>query len=201
LESAPIADSPKPEPTQTSIVSRETEPISVRTPDTPTAAGTPLREEISAESGAEPLAATTPDADPSVAITEPAQEAATAVIFVEGVTAAQEIADPDVPGSELEPVPEPDATVAIESPVEPAVVESSVEEPEAVPATPEIIRIGIDAVPWALIYVDGFELGETPIDDIGIPAGEHTFRAQRPDGSVREKTVTIDASNRRVVFE
>lgn len=73
--------------------------------------------------------------------------------------------------------------------------------PSAAIAPPAIVRVGINAVPWAVIEVDGIELGETPLAGIGIPAGPHTFRARMPDGSVREQTVEIDAINRHVVFD
>jgi hypothetical protein len=75
------------------------------------------------------------------------------------------------------------------------------QEPGAALAPPAIVRVGINAIPWAVIEVDGIELGETPLAGIGIPAGPHTFRARMPDGSIREQVVEIDATNRHVVFE
>jgi hypothetical protein len=73
--------------------------------------------------------------------------------------------------------------------------------PAPAPAKPVIVRVGINATPWAAIEVDGVEVGETPLAGIGIPEGTHTFRARMPDGSVREREVEIDSEHRRVVFE
>jgi len=107
------------------------------------------------------------------------------------------LSDPVVPSESTPiaavPTPVPEAA----APTPPA----RVEEPRAAIVPPEIVRVGINAVPWAVIEVDGVELGETPLAGVGIPSGTHTFRARMPDGSVREQTVEIGATNRHVVFD
>jgi type II secretory pathway predicted ATPase ExeA len=61
--------------------------------------------------------------------------------------------------------------------------------------------VGINATPWALIKVDGREIGETPIASHPFAEGRHVIRAYYPDGNVEEKLVDIDATTRAVVFE
>jgi type II secretory pathway predicted ATPase ExeA len=65
----------------------------------------------------------------------------------------------------------------------------------------ERFKVGINAFPWALIEVDGVEIGETPIAGLALTEGAHTFRAYMPDGKVREKVVIIDSVNRSVAFD
>jgi type II secretory pathway predicted ATPase ExeA len=65
----------------------------------------------------------------------------------------------------------------------------------------ERFKVGINAFPWALIEVDGVEVGETPIAGLALTEGAHTFRAYMPDGKVREKVVIIDSVNRSVAFD
>jgi hypothetical protein len=60
--------------------------------------------------------------------------------------------------------------------------------------------IGINATPWALIEIDGSEVGETPIAGHELTEGTHTFRAYFPNGEVQERVVEIDASTRSVIF-
>jgi type II secretory pathway predicted ATPase ExeA len=65
----------------------------------------------------------------------------------------------------------------------------------------ERFKVGINAFPWALIEVDGVEIGETPIAGLALAEGAHTFRAYMPNGKVREKVVIIDSVNRSVAFD
>ena len=41
----------------------------------------------------------------------------------------------------------------------------------------------------------------TPLANVPLRPGPHTFRAHLPDGRVLERTVEIDASHRHVAFE
>ena len=73
------------------------------------------------------------------------------------------------------------------------------------PHAPEA-RIGtfsvqVNATPWAKIEVDSVDFGVTPVADIPLLAGEHTFRARMADGRVLERVVEIDADRRFVFFE
>ncbi|MDH3519058.1 MAG: AAA family ATPase [Myxococcales bacterium] len=120
-----------------------------------------------------------------------------------GPAALVERADAERAGRHAEPpppvLPETDAPAA----PAPLATQPTSPTPTAVlaPVPPVIVRVGINAVPWAVIEVDGVEIGETPLAGIGIAVGAHRFRARMPDGSVRERVVEIDAEHRRVVFE
>jgi hypothetical protein len=59
----------------------------------------------------------------------------------------------------------------------------------------------VNARPWALIQVDGVDLGPTPISGIPLLAGKHHFRARMPDGRMVDREVDVSDSNRFVVFE
>jgi type II secretory pathway predicted ATPase ExeA len=88
--------------------------------------------------------------------------------------------------------PTPDASAS--TPPEPAA-------PAPPPAPAETVPVAINATPWAIIEVDGTEIGETPLAGIELTVGRHRFRARMPDGSVREQVIRIDADNTAVAFE
>ena len=48
--------------------------------------------------------------------------------------------------------------------------------------------------------LDGVEIGLTPMADVPVAAGRHTFRAHLPDGRVLEREVRVDELNWRVIF-
>ena len=62
------------------------------------------------------------------------------------------------------------------------------------------VGISFNADPWAHIEVDGAAVGETPIAALMLAPGSHRVVARMSDGRVLERTVEIDASNRRIVF-
>jgi hypothetical protein len=64
-----------------------------------------------------------------------------------------------------------------------------------------LLAVQINASPWATIEVDGINLGATPLANIPLLAGAHSFRARMPDGRVIERTVEIDAERRFISFE
>ena len=76
-------------------------------------------------------------------------------------------------------------------------------EAPAAPAARQISTISVDlnARPWALIQVDGVDLGATPIAGIPLLAGKHQFRARMPDGRVVERVDEVTEQNRFIVFE
>ena len=79
-------------------------------------------------------------------------------------------------------------------------------QPRAAAATAIGPRVGplsvqVNATPWARIEVDGVDFGATPIADIPLLPGSHTFRARMSDGRKLEKVVEIDESRRFVSFE
>jgi type II secretory pathway predicted ATPase ExeA len=71
--------------------------------------------------------------------------------------------------------------------------------PEAAAARVRVL-VSINATPWAVVRVDGREVGETPLAGISLEAGRHVFEARMPDGTTREQTVEISAQRRAVVF-
>jgi len=50
-------------------------------------------------------------------------------------------------------------------------------------------RLSIDSKPYAVIFVDGRKLGETPLVELSLPAGRHRLRAQLSDG--RSRTIVV----------
>lgn len=64
----------------------------------------------------------------------------------------------------------------------------------------EIVSVKIHATPQASIAIDGIEIGVTPLDEIRLEVGAHTFRAVMPDGRVLEKSWNIDQNATTLVF-
>jgi type II secretory pathway predicted ATPase ExeA len=83
---------------------------------------------------------------------------------------------------------------------EPRIVESAAGEPPLA-ESPGPFAVQINASPWANVEVDGIDLGATPLANIPLFAGAHSFRARMPDGRVIERTVEIDAEKRFISFE
>jgi hypothetical protein len=83
---------------------------------------------------------------------------------------------------------------------EPRIAEPPAIEPPPV-ETFGPLAVQINASPWANIEVDGIDLGATPLANIPLFAGAHSFRARMPDGRVIERTVEIDAERRFISFE
>jgi PEGA domain len=50
--------------------------------------------------------------------------------------------------------------------------------------------LNINAVPWAAVWIDGNSLGDTPIGNLSVPAGEHEILFRHPQlGERREKAI------------
>ena len=75
----------------------------------------------------------------------------------------------------------------------------SVEPPLAGALGPFAVQI--NASPWANVEVDGIDLGVTPLANIPLLAGVHSFRVRMPDGRVIERTIEINAERRFISFE
>ncbi len=75
----------------------------------------------------------------------------------------------------------------------------AVEPPLAETLGPIVVQI--NATPWANVEVDGIDLGATPLANIPLFAGAHSFRVRMPDGRVLERTIEIDAETRFISFE
>jgi hypothetical protein len=65
---------------------------------------------------------------------------------------------------------------------------------------PEPISVSINATPWAIIEIDGEEIGETPMSGVLLSPGDHRFRARMSDGTVMERTIRIAPDNRHIAF-
>jgi type II secretory pathway predicted ATPase ExeA len=91
--------------------------------------------------------------------------------------------------------PEPAAPTAVQPIETPApLARPASEEPV------ETIPVNINAVPWAIVEVDGEQLGETPLANVPLTPGPHVFRARMPDGEIREHRVEVGPTMRHVVF-
>ena len=118
------------------------------------------------------------------------------------VAVAELQADPggSVQGRLREPTPGNFQESKPASPVDPSeAIEPANELPPAETFKP--LAVQINASPWANIEVDGIDLGATPLANIPLFAGEHSFRARMPDGRVIERRVEIDAERRFISFE
>jgi len=85
-----------------------------------------------------------------------------------------------------------------------AAEDRGVEPPSVEPPLAETLgplAVHINASPWANVEVDGIDLGVTPLANIPLFAGAHSFRARMPDGRVIERTIEIDAERRFISFE
>jgi hypothetical protein len=63
-----------------------------------------------------------------------------------------------------------------------------------------LVRVSLNAQPWAHIEVDGRDLGVTPMADVELEAGPHRFRARFADGRVMERTLRVDALRDHITF-
>jgi hypothetical protein len=57
--------------------------------------------------------------------------------------------------------------------------------------------LALEASPWALVSVDGRELGESP-REVQLGAGRHRVRAVHPQLGAREAQVVVKAGQRTV---
>ena len=58
--------------------------------------------------------------------------------------------------------------------------------------------LGVNAVPWGTVVVNGVRLGETPLD-VRLPAGRYRVRVDHPKGA-DVRTVTIAVGRRTDVL-
>ncbi|HJZ85978.1 MAG TPA: serine/threonine-protein kinase [Polyangia bacterium] len=55
--------------------------------------------------------------------------------------------------------------------------------------------ITIDSTPYATIYIDGKNVGDTPLFRLRLPAGRHAVRAVSPNGRVQNLTITVPSGH------
>jgi type II secretory pathway predicted ATPase ExeA len=72
---------------------------------------------------------------------------------------------------------------------------------EAGGAATRLIPVNINAEPYAIVSVDGRELGLTPLGRVPLPEGFHTFEARLPDGRTLVQSVDIRDDQRWVYFD
>ena len=74
--------------------------------------------------------------------------------------------------------------------------------PAEVPAPSKAVwvTVNINAEPWANVWIDGREFGDTPLADVPLAMGEHRFRAVFEDGKILERTIDIDRERRFISF-
>jgi serine/threonine-protein kinase len=71
-------------------------------------------------------------------------------------------------------------------------VEPKVDPPKVEKGPPGMITI--DSAPvYAVIYIDGKKLGETPLVNIKLAPGKHAVRAVSPSGATKTLSITIEA--------
>jgi hypothetical protein len=62
------------------------------------------------------------------------------------------------------------------------------------------VRVYVNARPWALIRVDGVDVGPTPLSHVRLAPGPHAFDAAFPDGRRLQRVVEIGDRHRFVSF-
>jgi serine/threonine-protein kinase len=81
----------------------------------------------------------------------------------------------------------------IEPKVEPKIEKVEPKTEAKVPAGPPGL-ITIDSAPvYAIIYIDGKKIGETPLVNIKVAPGRHAVRAVSPTGATKNLTITIES--------
>ncbi|MGH0035521.1 MAG: AAA family ATPase [Myxococcota bacterium] len=167
----------------------------------------PAEPEVAAEAAPAESAAAVVAAPPGPVEARPANVEASAPVVRE-VPAAEPAAAQAPPAPERERVakavpeePAPARPARAQKPPGSAPERVAAAEPVAVAAPPAPVLVGVNARPWATIWLDGRELGETPLAEIPVRPGTHRFAAVMPDGRRIERTVEISAENRYLRFE
>jgi serine/threonine-protein kinase len=115
----------------------------------------------------------------------PADAASVVVVEVEALDAGVAVVAPDAGVEHVKPKKDP---VPVHK--DPVVVTPPPPPPPSGPPG----KITIDSTPvYAVIFVDGKRLGETPLVNISIAAGKHSVRAVSPSGTTRNLSITIES--------
>ena len=60
--------------------------------------------------------------------------------------------------------------------------------------------MSIDASPWGQVWLDGKSLGDTPLAELKIAAGEHQLKVSNPEtGKNNSQRLTLKPGERRTV--
>ncbi len=159
---------------------------------------------ISIDAGAAIAPAAAPDAADVVTMTAKAEQIEAPVPTVPTVPAVVEPTVPDKtvpdkvepPDKVEDPTPKKAKAKKVVKIVEPKVepkVEAKIDPPKLDSKLPPGV-ITIDSAPvYAVIYIDGKRLGETPLVNIKLSPGKHAVRAVSPSGATKNLTITIEA--------
>ncbi|HOX46331.1 MAG TPA: serine/threonine-protein kinase [Myxococcota bacterium] len=71
------------------------------------------------------------------------------------------------------------------------------EEPHPPPGDAKA-RLTLDSEPWAVVFLDGEKIGQTPLSDLVIPAGNHQVRLVNGELNA-SKTISIEAKPGQVI--
>jgi len=52
-------------------------------------------------------------------------------------------------------------------------------------------RLSVNAVPWANVWMDGMQIGETPIADYPAPIGSHEIVLRHPKLGEQRRTIVV----------
>ena len=146
-----------------------------------------------------PVAALTIDAGVAVAPPDAAE-----TVTMTATAQAVELTIPpvvDEPPVVEDPPPPPKGKkkkiIKAEPKVEPTIepkIEPKVDPPKVVDTKGPPGMITIDSAPvYAVIYIDGKKLGDTPLVNIKLAPGKHAVRAVSPSGATKNLTITIEA--------
>ena len=56
-------------------------------------------------------------------------------------------------------------------------------------------RLSINATPWANVFIDGKDMGTTPLANLAVPAGRHEVIWRNPERGERRRSVDVTASS------
>ena len=98
------------------------------------------------------------------------------------------------------PAPGPAAVAAAIAPVPDVIVIGEPDAQHGLDPLVSYVRVGLDADAGAELFVDGTHIGHTPLPELLLAAGPHTFTVRLEDGNSIEQVVDVDERTRVVEF-
>ena len=119
----------------------------------------------------------------------------------------EELPEP-IPAPIPEPIPVPEAPEVVKTPPkDPPSLGSRLpgklptQETAAGSMAIEPGFLNIRAEPRAVIFMNGKNLGQTPLERVELPPGEHTFKAVAPGKKTQVRTIRVDSGQaQRIIF-
>jgi len=102
-----------------------------------------------------------------------------------GVVSPVPVSTPEPPSLDVERAP----PTAVDPVADPPVQRPA--DPRTAPPPWPPARVVVSSVPWAELYVDGRLVGNTPVVDLRLPAGQHRLRLQRVGFRPHEEVVNL----------